>query len=131
MAMFESFDGMECLLEEHPLAEKVLNLATLSNVDALILSDMPGGDPWSGPDHQVDPSPALHHATAAWTTGPDWAEALGGALFRFPATPRGKAVMDGGTRAELDMTITATDPNPAHPHFKGLPRCSLCRTRPI
>ena len=38
MAMFESFDGMECFLEEHPLAEKVLNLAPLSNVDALILS---------------------------------------------------------------------------------------------
>ena len=77
MAMFESFDGMECFLEDHPLAEKVLKLATLSDVDALILSDMPGGDPWSGPDHQVDPSPALHHATAAWTTGPDWTEAMG------------------------------------------------------
>ncbi|ESW61754.1 MAG: hypothetical protein Q27BPR15_04765 [Rhodobacter sp. CACIA14H1] len=136
MAMFESFDGMECFLVEHPLAEKVLNPATLSDVDALVFYDMPGGDPWSGPGYQVDPSPALrdgfaallragmpivalHHAIAAWTTWPDWAEALGGALYHFPGTLRGRAVMDGGTRAEMDMTITATDP--AHPLFRGLP----------
>jgi hypothetical protein len=44
MAMFESFDGMECFLEEHPLAEKVLNPANFSDLDALIFYDMPGGD---------------------------------------------------------------------------------------
>lgn len=136
MAMFESLEGMECFLVEHPLAERVLNPALLADVDALVFYDMPGGDPWSGPGYQVDPSPAmqqgfaallevgmpivaLHHAIAAWTTWPGWAEALGGALYHFPGTLRGRAVMDGGTQADLDITIAATDPD--HPLFRGLP----------
>jgi len=136
MAMLESFEGMECFLVEHPIAEQLLNPQALAEVDALVIYDMPGGDPWSGPGYQVDPSPGLktgfaallragipivarHHAIAAWTTWPDCAEALGGALYHFPGTLRGQAVMDGGTRADLDMTITATDH--AHPLFDGLP----------
>ena len=59
MAMFESFDGMECFLVEHPLAEKVLNPSALADVDALVFYDMPGGDPWSGPGYQAGPTPAM------------------------------------------------------------------------
>lgn len=105
MEIFESFEGMEFFLMKDPLAEKVLNPAQLSDVDALVFYDMPGRDPWSGPGYQVDPSTAiqqgfaallhsgmpivaLHHATAAWTTWPDWTEGLGGALYHFPGTLR-------------------------------------------
>ncbi|MDQ2067949.1 ThuA domain-containing protein [Xinfangfangia sp. CPCC 101601] len=136
MAMFESFTGMECFLVEHPLAEQVLNPQSLADVDAVVLYDMPGGDPWAGDGYQVEPSAALkaglpamleagipivalHHAIAAWTTWPEYAEALGGALFHFPGKLRGKEVPDGGTRAGLAMTITAEDAS--HPLFKGLP----------
>lgn len=136
MAMFESFEGMEPFLVEHPLAEKVLNPALLQEVDALVLYDMPGGNPWSGPGYERSPSDefkqgfealleagipivALHHAIAAWTAWPDYADALGGVLVHFPGEVRGRPVADGGTRADIAMTITAE--NPDHPLFAGLP----------
>ena len=136
MAMFESFEGTEAFLVEHPLAECVLNPQSLSDVDAVVLYDMPGGNPWAGPGYEVQPSAefkrgfhalleagmpivALHHAIAAWTSWPDYAEALGGILLHFPGSVRGKPVMDGGTRFDVPMTISAEDP--AHPLFAGLP----------
>ncbi|PZU83920.1 MAG: hypothetical protein DI528_15785 [Shinella sp.] len=136
MAMFESFENMECFLIEHPLAERLLNPQAMRDVDAIVLYDMPGGNPWTGPGYEVAPSAefqegfrglldtgvpivALHHAIAAWTSWPDYAEALGGILLHFPGEVRGQAVMDGGTRADISMTITAEDPS--HPLFAGLP----------
>ena len=136
MAMFESFEGMEPFLVEHPLAERVLEPGLLRDVDAIVLYDMPGGDPWSGPGYEYAPSDAfkrgftalleagmpivaLHHAIAAWTAWPDYAEALGGVLLHFPGTLRGKPVLDGGTRADVTMTVAAEDPD--HPLFAGLP----------
>ncbi|MBB3772789.1 hypothetical protein FHS55_003410 [Angulomicrobium tetraedrale] len=136
MAMFESFAGMEPFLVEHPLAERVLNPECLGDVDAVVLYDMPGGNPWDGPSYEVPPSEAfkqgfaalleagmpivaLHHAIAAWTSWPDYAEALGGVLRHFPGAVRGKPAMDGGTRFEVPMTIRAEDPQ--HPLFAGLP----------
>lgn len=84
MAMSESFAGMEPFLVEHPRAEAALNPEALGDVDAVVLYDMPGGNPWTGPGHEVRPSErfqrgflellnagvpivALHHAIAAWT----------------------------------------------------------------
>ena len=136
MAMFESFAGMECFLVEHPIAERVLTPEIAADVDALVLFDMPGGNPWTGPDYPVAPSDdfkkgfsalldagmpivALHHAIAAWTLWPDYAEYLGGRFLHFPATLRGKQVMDSGTRAEITYRVTAEDA--AHPLFAGLP----------
>lgn len=136
MAMFESFEGMEPFLVEHPVAEHVLNPDMMRDVDALVFYDMPGGNPWSGAGYEVPPSPAfragfqallnegkpmvfLHHAIAAWTSWPDYAEALGGVLLHFPTQVRGTRAMDGGTRADVTMKITAEDP--AHPLFEGLP----------
>ncbi|WP_142781848.1 ThuA domain-containing protein [Agrobacterium sp. T29] len=136
MAMFESFQGMECFLIEHPVAERVLNPQAMCDVDAVVLYDMPGGNPWTGPGYEVAPSRifqegfrgllksgmpivALHHAIAAWTSWPEYAEALGGILLHFPGEVRGQAVMDGGTRADISMTITAD--NASHPLFEGLP----------
>lgn len=98
----------------------------MRDVDAMVLCDMPGGDPGSGEGCQVDPSAAtrqgspsmsevgvsivaLHHAIADGSTPPDHAEALGAALFLIPRLLCGSQVMDGGTRASLTMTITADD----------------------
>lgn len=136
MSMIESFDGMEPFLVEHPTAERILNPETLVDVDAVVLYDMPGGNPWTGPGYERQPSEAfkegfrglleagmpivaLHHAIAAWTTWGEYAGALGGVLLHFPGVVRGRQVMDGGTRADLRMTITADDPS--HPLFSGLP----------
>jgi len=40
MDMFESFEGTEAFLVEHPLAERVLNPQSLSDVDAVVLYNM-------------------------------------------------------------------------------------------
>lgn len=136
MALFESFEGVEPFLVEHPVAEAMFNPQVLRDVDAIVLYDMPGGNPWQGHGYEVPPSKqfqngflalldagmpivALHHSIAAWTSWPDYAETLGGVLLHFPGTLRGRPVMDGGTRADVSITITAEDPD--HPLFSGLP----------
>ena len=136
MGMFESFEGMECFLVEHPIAEQVLNPDMTRGVDAIVLYDMPGGNPWTGPDYEVQPSDtfkagfrallvsgmpivALHHAIAGWTAWQDYAEFLGGKLIFFPASVRGTPTMDSGIRMDANFTVTAEDA--AHPIFAGLP----------
>ena len=136
MAMFESFEGKECFLVEHPLAEEVLNPQSLADVDAVVLYHMPGGNTWDGPGYEVPPSDkaktgfmalldagmpilALHHSIGAWTLWPEYAEALGGSLLHVPGLVRGQPVMDSGYRQEARYRITADDPS--HPLFRNLP----------
>jgi len=136
MAMFESFEGKECFLVEHPLAEEVLNPTSLADVDVLVLYHMPGGNVWDGPGYEVPPTEkaragflalldagmpilALHHAIGAWSLWPDYAEALGGILLHAPGVVRGRPVMDSGYRQEARYRITAEDPG--HPLFRKLP----------
>ncbi len=75
------------------------------------------GNPWTGQvyDESLEefkqgfdalleagiPIVALHHAIAAWTSWPDYSDALGGVLLHFPGEVQGRDVLDGGTRADI------------------------------
>ena len=137
MRMFDAFPEVEAFIVEHPVAPKVLNPAGVSDVDAIVFYDMPGGSPAEGPDYHVDPPEdfkkgflelldrgmpivALHHAIGGWPSWPEYAELLGGKLIHFPDVVRGEHLPDGGYRQNVTYELSAVDA--AHPIFENMPK---------
>jgi type 1 glutamine amidotransferase len=136
MAMFGEFPDMEPFFVDHPIAQKVLNPSIVDDVEALVLMDMPGGDPTEGPGYEQAPSQAfkagfqallttgipivaLHHAIAGWTAWPEYAEFLGGKLLFYPNEVRGSRVLDSGYKQGVTYEMIAEKAD--HPIFAGVP----------
>lgn len=136
MRMFETLEGAEAFIVDHPVAATILNVDGTTDVDAIVLYDMPGGDPFDGPGYSVSPDEdfkrgflelldrgmpivALHHAIGAWSLWDEYSELLGGKVLHYPGLVRGRECLDSGYRQDVRYTISpvATD----HPLFDGLP----------
>mgnify|MGYP001550580933 CR=1 FL=1 len=131
MAMFDEMEGIACTLVEQPAAARLMSVANLDDIDALVLYDMPGLDFRApSPPAYVEPEAAfkqnflalldrgigivaLHHAIAGWPAWEEYAQLLGGRFLYRPGKLRGVERPDSGYRHDVEHEITAADPGHA------------------
>ncbi|MDX1734487.1 MAG: ThuA domain-containing protein [Halioglobus sp.] len=135
-ALTDGLDDYDISHVEQPAAQRLLNVATAAEYDALLCYDMPGVDfTAQSPPGLVPPDRAfidnylamldagvgvvfMHHALAAWPAWDTFAEIVGGRFHYRPASLRGQQWPDSGYRHAVTHRISVVA---QHPVTAGLP----------
>jgi type 1 glutamine amidotransferase len=132
----QGLDAFDVCHVEQPVAQRLLNVETATEYDALLCYDMPGVDfTTSEPPGLLEPDDEfkqnylammeagigivfMHHALAAWPAWDTYAEIVGGRFHYRPAQLRGEAWPDSGYRHAVTHNINVVGD---HPVTAGLP----------